>query len=663
MACGRPAPRRLSGIPVVHFDSGTPGNRPIRTTTMAGSRARELALIGVGAGFVIAFFSMSSTVVGTDVGFRPPWNNHTAGELHFWFSWMLLLVPGAVMIAAGLAPRLEAGAAQFVAGLGSLDAQGRLVVVLVLFAVAFAAARLGHALVLLDFWITDDEPAARLGGQILASGRFMLPLPATWEDWPNIFLYVNAEKNAYTSIDWTGVQLAWALAEWTGTGSLLFALAAALPAPLVAVLVGRRLGFAWGAVAGCLILLSPMALTLSFTTHAHVLSRAWIAAALCLTVLARRATAADGRTPLGAWAGAGLFFGLAFITRPFETALLCAPLGVLVLYEAIFEERRLRAGIAAIVAGAALPLIFFAIHNAVLTGEPWRPPRFAHGEMFTGMHRSPFAFLSDPSVLWSRLGNNVSYNLLMLCLWFLGPLGGVLVALGAGTDRLTRALGLGVLANLGLGLLHDDAGLHIVGPIHYSESVVPLTVLAVHGLARASVWLEGLAARHAACETWMRGLPLRMGVTVALAAVIALGTFSVWHSRGLHRQAEIHASIFGSIDALGLEDAVLLAPYYAHVWQAVPEFRETGAWVFHWPPVDPARSADVIFAHQTGQSLDDERLARLRADFPGRRFYALVGTDADHRLIVEPLDRPRGGAAAPSRDEAAGVTPEGVPPS
>jgi hypothetical protein len=161
----------------------------------------------------------------------------------------------------------------------------------------------------------------------------------------------------------------------------------------------------------------------------------------------------------------------------------------------------------------------------------------------------------------------------------------------------------------------------------------------------------------------MSGLPLRLGVTVALAAVIALGTFSAWHSRGLHRQAEIHASIFGSIDALGLEDAVLLVPYYGQVWQAVPEFRETGAWVFGWPPVDPARSADVVFAHQTEGPLDDERLARLRADFPGRRFYALAGIDADQRLIVEPLDRPRGSAPAPSRDEAAGVAPGAVPSS
>ena len=43
--------------------------------------------------------------------------------------------------------------------------------------------------------------------------------------------------------------------------------------------------------------------------------------------------------------------------------------------------------------------------------------------------------------LWQRFGDNLSYNVLMLAIWFLGPMGLVLVAAGALTDRFTRLLG------------------------------------------------------------------------------------------------------------------------------------------------------------------------------------------------------------------------------
>ena len=49
------------------------------------------------------------------------------------------------------------------------------------------------------------------------------------------------------------------------------------------------------------------------------------------------------------------------------------------------------------------------------------------------------------------------------------------------TDHFTRLLGLGVLTDLLLALFHTNMGLHSVGPIHYSECAVPLTVIAVHG--------------------------------------------------------------------------------------------------------------------------------------------------------------------------------------
>src|SRR6266446_7459990 len=87
------------------------------------------------------------------------------------------------------------------------------------------------------------------------------------------------------------------------------------------------------------------------------------------------------------------------------------------------------------------------------------------------------------NALWFRFGANMAYNTFMLAIWFLGPLGILLFTAGVMTDRFTRLLGLGVFTGLCLTLLHTNMGLHSVGPIHYSECAVPLTIIAVHGLA------------------------------------------------------------------------------------------------------------------------------------------------------------------------------------
>ena len=72
------------------------------------------------------------------------------------------------------------------------------------------------------------------------------------------------------------------LAEKLGLGSRLFSAAAAIPPVCVGYVAGRRLGPAWGLLAMLFFLASPMAVALSGTTHAHVLSRAFFALGLAL---------------------------------------------------------------------------------------------------------------------------------------------------------------------------------------------------------------------------------------------------------------------------------------------------------------------------------------------------------------------------------------------
>src|SRR5260370_32578382 len=189
---------------------------------------------------------------------------------------------------------------------------------LVLFILGVALARVGRALVLLDFPITDDEYAARFGGQVLAMGQAAVPAFDPLAALPTRFLFLHEGK--LSSFDWPGVQLAWAFSEWTRSGPWIFAFASAAAVSFVAALVGRRLGRFWGAVAAGLALLSPMMCTLSYTSHAHLLSRGLLAVALWCFVMSET----PGKP--GWWVATGFCVGSAFLWRPTEMCCLALPL-------------------------------------------------------------------------------------------------------------------------------------------------------------------------------------------------------------------------------------------------------------------------------------------------------------------------------------------------
>ncbi|WP_147451214.1 hypothetical protein, partial [Corallococcus llansteffanensis] len=240
-----------------------------RTSVVAG---------GLGVFLVAAFFGLAQTTPGLRVAFHPPFTNSTPGELYLWLGHALLLVPGGALLGLALTPLLSGPLARLWRRVEALDARERRAALLLLGGVAFGMARLGRFFFLRDFPVTDDELSARFGGQVLASGHVLTPLLQPADALPGLFLY--ARDGLVSSFEWLGLQATWALSELTGTGSLLFSLAAAVPVVAVAWVATRRLGAAWGAVAALLVLLSPMAAMLSMTTHGHLLSRAALALAV-----------------------------------------------------------------------------------------------------------------------------------------------------------------------------------------------------------------------------------------------------------------------------------------------------------------------------------------------------------------------------------------------
>jgi hypothetical protein len=559
----------------------------------------RLVAVFTGLWLVEAFQGLGLAQDGMFIAFAAPFTRSSPGELRMWLGQAMLLLPGGLLIGWGLAPGLVRLARENYARLSALDAwRARWLSALLGFA-AVLIARGTNAFFTRGYPITDDELAVQFGGRILAKGALTIPsLPLRGLMSDKFLIDANGRV---TSFDWIGIQAAWAIAEKTGLGAWVFAFAVGLGVFCLVESLRRLLSPFWAVVGAALFFLSPMAATLSATTHTHVLSRALWACVLWTALRLR-----DGPTPARA-ASLGLASGLLLVTRPIEAVFFFCPLFLLLAWEVRKETRVLTRVVVPFLLASALPLGLMALHSHVITGSALLPPRL-----------SPLASIDDPTggahpSMLTRFQGNSGYNLFMLTVWFLGPLGIVFVCFGALVDRFSKALTAGLFLVLGLGLFHDSIGIHAVGPIHYSDVVVPLIVLSVLGLNR----LAGEARRFGISRA-------EWGAALAVALSIELGTFTLRHLSAIRDQSYIHEAVYGRIQALAETESpgrsrVVLAPEYVTVWHAIPQFRERGSWVFYWRRPRPDFSDPVLIlidvqgAENVVRKLFPERsLMRLR---------------------------------------------------
>jgi hypothetical protein len=577
---------------------------------VVGAQAARLT----GYFLLLVFFGLEASSVGLKITFRVPLTTSSPGELNFWLGHALLLLPASLLIGYGFGPRIGGVIERAARAVREMSPREHALGVLALTLCAVAVARLGHLFVLLDFPVTDDEYAVDFGGRILASGHVMTRLALPREALPDLFLYFR--DGAVGSFDWVGGQAVAALGHLTGLGSLVWALVAAVPVPVLAILMGRRLGPPWGLAATALFLSSPMALVLSMTTHSQLASRALLAIALLAF------SSADREGGLRRWAVTGGLLGLAFLCRPPEILFFSAPLVVWVAVQNVRRAPSYKAALPGLVIGGALFLAIFVWHSYAMTGNALLPARFAVPDN-QDVRSLP---------LWTRFGDNVAYNVFMLAIWFLGPLGLLLVAAGVLTDRFTKLLGACVVADLCLAFFHDNPGLHIVGPIHYSECAVPLTILATCGLATV---LRGARRHHFDAGT--------VSSAIAMALVLGLGTFTVVHSLALRDSAKIQQRVYAAIEGAarkpGDPKAVVFGPTFSAIVASIAAMRDVGSWVKDWRRPRLDLSDDVLFLRDVGGVE-----SALRSQFPDRRFFHLEGDNRSPFLKLVPQG---GGEAIP----------------
>jgi hypothetical protein len=553
---------------------------------------------------VLLFFSLSTTDGKFQIVFHGPFTYLSAGELKFWLASIVLLFPGTLLIGYGYQEKLGEWITRVSTKLNTLSPRECRVALLAITLLAITAARLMNAVILYGYPITDDEYATKFGGETLAYGKVFVTPPFPVKAVPYLFLFLKGESLA--GMDWTGAQLAWTIATVTRSGNWIFAILAAIPLGCLAYVAGKRLNKTWAGVAALIFFMSPMAWALSMTTHGHLLSRAFLALALAVYI------GVEKKSDQRRWLFFGLFLGIAFICRPFETTFIAFPGLCVVLFQLVKKaEKGHRAAIVAILVGGIIPIIGFTVHSWLVTGG-LIPPRHASGS--TGVPVMESSYLI-------RFGSNCCFNFFLLAIWFGGPLGIILIIAGALTDGFTKTLGIGIISVLLLGLLHDNYGIHIVGPIHYSECVIPLTVIAVHGMANIIRGIRGLGLD-----------PLMPASMAVVALVLGLGIFNGIHGIAMHNQAGIQKYIYESIDASvsgSGQKTVLLAPRFFDIRHKSQEFNETGSWVFEWRRPKPDFSDDILILHDIPnaegsirQAFPDRRILRMRA-IPDEPFFLL----------------------------------------
>jgi hypothetical protein len=575
---------------------------PSLLETSAAPSVRWAPLVA-GAVLLLATWGLEQTRPGLDFAYNGGFTDSSRGALQFWLAHALLVVPGCLMVVWGLGGPLVAPLWRLWRALG--DPRSLWFGMACVAVLATLASRLGHGAVLLDFPITDDEHGARFGGQVLALGRSSVPWPVPRELLEPQFLFPTRD-GGMNSCEWPALLLSWAVAEATGLGPWVFSMLSGATAALVGVLAGRRLGPAWGWVAAALFVASPMASALSWSTHGHVVSRFWIALALWGAWEWHQ----GGGKAKAAWVGLG--FGFAVIARAPEGTLLLGP--VLVGVGLLKVRARAWGELGALALGGVPPLLLLLGYDWLWTGELWEVPRLSA--------RGFGDFAKDEPWLW-RFGSNFSFNLLMLLVWGLGCLGGPLVALGASRAWWCKLEFAGVALLLGLAMFHVIVGIHVVGPIHYSDCAVAWVLLATEGLRR----LHGWGQVHPEAR--------RLLVAVVGALLLGNALFVGHNARQMHRQAQVHATIFGFVEqemeARKIDRAVIFSPLYIEVWRAVPPLAQVGTFVYDWPFFHPDGSSKVVYLRTPKDAAALEQALRA---FPGHTPLVLsTGPDAPWLLL------------------------------
>ncbi|MCB9478527.1 MAG: glycosyltransferase family 39 protein [Deltaproteobacteria bacterium] len=541
---------------------------------------------------------------------------------------LLALLPAAGFI--GFATRETIGRRLYAAAVSVMNdkAEQRRLLIAMIGAGTLAVAAVAN-FVMDNTPISDDERAYVFQSRILASGRLTLPsLPEPYRKFEdNVFLVNNGRRYAQYPFGHSIFLLPGVIA---GYPRLMIFLAAALTLWGV-IRLGKELdGPATGYLAGALVLLSPMFLTMSATLLSHpacLLFLTWFGYFMVRTM--------RGGTLREALA-CGLCFGAAFHIRSATAILVAGPAAFVLAATMLFDWKResgsklprptIAVGknlgrIMALALSVGGLLAIYLTFNLWVNGSLSRTNYHAAWQGNTPF-TSPFGFFKGawnivhtPKQGWA----NLFHNLLKLNTWSLGWPISFLPVLAWLAIRGKRAwewlLFLPIVLTFAAYLFYFWPGISDTGPVLYYELLLPIALLAAIGLRR----IYGLLAER------MDAAPAGalMASTLAAASVLGLLTVTQTHLRALNMVTERVRQPDDLIELRGIDHGVIFTNYY--VKDPIQD-----SWVAGRPDTSPLLGDKLHFALNFGASEDR---AFMQEYFPDQPAYVVWWEETGPRLV------------------------------
>jgi hypothetical protein len=479
--------------------------------------------------------------------------------------------------------------------------------------------------------LTDDEGSYLFGAELLASGRLYAPSPKMPVFFDNAFLVNDGKIYSQYFLGWPAMLSIGVLLRvpW-----LINPLLSGLTTVIIATIAERRLGPAWGRVAGLLYVCSPFVAISAATQLSHIASGFWL-----MMLLYAVDAVADHGAPPRLSALVALSAACAFFVRPATALGIGGPL-MLAWLAAVLRGPRTGRHLLAFLLTAMGPALLFLAVNALQTGSPWRTgyhAALAHAEAtqyrfvsFTRESVDPNRFLfffvqTELTAIFSK------FAVVFMRLWH-DAWG---FPIGLSLALLTTARGARRLVGCFVGLLFvhislPDAGIDTFGPVHYAEWMGALTIASAAGLQR----IHHLASRLGAPGAAPALLAACIGCGVLFYGIPRLTTLGLL-------AADIHSPIEAFESAPPRSIVFIRRPF------APACFGRPGAhYVFFRPNNDPDNANGRLWANHI--SLDADR--RLLATRPGWKGFILQKDSIGCVSTLVPLEQAAPGIIAPVID-------------
>lgn len=500
--------------------------------------------------------------------------------------------------------------------------------------------------------VTDDETCYAFLGRLLASGRLKVASPPAKLFYDHTFMVNDGHFYPQYFAGWPLVMAPFVRFHIEGFAN---AVCCAATVPALYAILKTVSGRLWARCGLLLYLVSPFAMIAAATQLSHtscILALTWM---IAVFIRIR-----EGQSRGAAHAAFFALFCLAFLIRPTAALGVGAPFlvaWVLALRRGTWRDRALALSCGGLVSLAGA-LVFMGI-NAAQTGSPFLPAyqryvtyaiengcRFSYlpsVELARKMQLTNMDF-RDPWQALAMLGTAVFRMNTALFGW---PFSLCFVPFGLAVRR-ASLLSWSLLTFVAVHFFISDVGVDVFGPVHYSETIVPLIVLTVAGMSRLALRmrLPAAGAGHAAAS---RTVPFVCLLAMALC-IVSLAGYILIRLKTLHAMAAHISRPLQAVASLNAGPVVVFTAWPYAPWTAAGAPQH---FVLHPPVNDPDLQNPALWLNHISVA-DDRRCMQFH---PGRKGFVLSWLASGNFALI-PLDELKPGDVPDGRVGGSGEGPD-----